>query len=515
MARKRRYLDETEVSKEANQVIKDKFTVNGVTYGTIPSHYTKGKIANSKTKDDITSDRVYVRQGDDGKWYQTRMDKDANNINYYLDNKALIDRSNEIIESQSKQGIGHKIEVDKADARARQQWFSNEDATKFLLTTAGLGALGGGLISAPLATTLGLAGGYGGGKLVDKGMQLGTGKTWGQWASDKTGLPEWLADFTNPGMLAGGFGAGDIATNYLNPRSLLNQNIRTAIFNRKTPLGYDLRDPNNLIPFIEGIGNSMIGRNIPQNSQALSTYNNILRIAKMTNLGKTWSKTNIPKPKTGQSALDYVSSLPQDLREAGMFGSNRAIGFDKYLGLNNYDNMPLMYSKNGNQIRLTKYIRNKDGSYNVKFDKDVAYKYLRDGRINPNINKFIDKNSDNFIGYDYLINNHGGMNGKLSLGNTPRTYNLTATDIFDLMPFQKFNSWKYYNKIPKSIRDFEVSKIIPGAKPYEVKFDFGKELEYPFFMDYYNGSKEDNFMIFKDWLNGIVDNNGNKYGGHM
>ena len=159
MSRRRRYLDETEVPKEANQFIKDQFTVNGVTYGKMPSYYNKGKIADSKTKDDIKSDKVYVRQGDNGKWYQTRMDKDANNINYYLDNKALIDRSNEIIESQSKQGIGHKIEVDKADARARQQWFSNEDATKFLLTTAGLGALGGGLISAPLATTLGLAGG--------------------------------------------------------------------------------------------------------------------------------------------------------------------------------------------------------------------------------------------------------------------------------------------------------------------------------------------------------------------
>jgi len=39
------------------------------------------------------------------------MDKDANNINYYLDNKALIDRSNEIIDNQWEQGDGHKIAV--------------------------------------------------------------------------------------------------------------------------------------------------------------------------------------------------------------------------------------------------------------------------------------------------------------------------------------------------------------------------------------------------------------------
>lgn len=35
-------------------------------------------------------------------------------------------------------------------------------------------------------------------------MQLGTGKTWGQWASDKTGLPEWFSEFTNPGTIVGG-----------------------------------------------------------------------------------------------------------------------------------------------------------------------------------------------------------------------------------------------------------------------------------------------------------------------
>lgn len=192
------------IAPEAYQFIKNQFTTNGVTYAKIPKQYAKGKIADPKTREAMNdADSVYVRLGEDGKWYQTRMDQDAPNINYYFDNKPLIDRSNEIIDNQWEQGDGHKIAVNQADAKARQQWFSNEDATKFLLTTAGLGALGGGLISAPLATTLGLAGGYGGGKLVDKGMQLGTGKTWGEWMSDKTGLPEWFSEFTNPGGLIG------------------------------------------------------------------------------------------------------------------------------------------------------------------------------------------------------------------------------------------------------------------------------------------------------------------------
>lgn len=212
-------LSETPINEAASQYINNPFTVNGITYATIPSEYTKGKIANPKTKEDTDTSNVYVRQGTDGKWYQTRMDKDANNINYYLDNKSLIDRSNEIIDNQWEQGDGHKIAVNQADARARQQWFSNEDATKFLLTTAGLGALGGGLISAPLATTLGLGGSYVGGKAVDKGMQLGTGKTWAQWMNDKTGLPEWFTEFTNPGAIIGGgkgFKWGKSAQNNLN-----------------------------------------------------------------------------------------------------------------------------------------------------------------------------------------------------------------------------------------------------------------------------------------------------------
>lgn len=205
------------IAPEAYQFIKDQFTVNGVTYGKIPSYYTKGKVANSKTKDDIKSDAVYVRLGDDGKWYQTRMDQDAFNINYYFDNKPLIDRSNEIIDNQWEQGDGHKIAVNQADARARQRWFSNEDATKFLLTTAGLGMLGAGVVTAPLATTLGLVGGYGGAKAVDAGMQKATGQTWGQWMNNKTGLPEWFSEFTNPGALIGGWkgaklGGQDITT---------------------------------------------------------------------------------------------------------------------------------------------------------------------------------------------------------------------------------------------------------------------------------------------------------------
>lgn len=60
----------------------------------------------------------------------------------------------------------------------------------------------------PEATALSIAGGYG----VDKGSQALTGKTWGQNVSNKTGVPEIVGDFTNPGIWAGGFAGSRLAT---------------------------------------------------------------------------------------------------------------------------------------------------------------------------------------------------------------------------------------------------------------------------------------------------------------
>lgn len=511
---KRRYLDDTPVDVDVSQYINNPFTVNGITYATVPSRYTKGKIANSITKEDANASNVYIKQGVDGKWYQTRMDKDAANINYHLNQRDIVNRSNEIIDNQWRQGDGETIRVNQGDARARQQWFSNEDATKFLLTTAGLGALGGGIISAPLATTLGLVGGYAGGKAVDKGMQLSTGKNWGEWMSDKTGLPEWFSEYTNPGTIIGGslagFGSADIARTYANPNSLLNKNIRTAIFNQKPPLGYDLRDPNNLIPFIKGVGYSLIGKPIRQNSHLKSTYNNISKFIKMAGL-----PYNISKPKAGQSVIDYIYNLPEGLRDIGIMGSNRAIAFDKYLGLDSYKDTPLLYKTDkfyDSKIKHTSYIKGKNGEYNVKLDKETAYPYLKDIRPNSKTNEAIDTDG-NFIGYDYIIHNHGGMNGRLVQGEFPQTYNVVANDIFDIMPFHRLNTLKYYDKIPKSIRNFEVSKIIPGAKPFKVNFDFGKNIEYPAFLRQIK--KDANFLDLKDWFNSMIIENNNRYQGNI
>lgn len=67
-------MNETPINEAALQYINNPFTINGITYATIPNIYTKGKVANPKTKEDTNTSNVYVKQGADGKWYQTRMD---------------------------------------------------------------------------------------------------------------------------------------------------------------------------------------------------------------------------------------------------------------------------------------------------------------------------------------------------------------------------------------------------------------------------------------------------------
>ena len=76
---------------------------------------------------------------------------------------------------------------------------------KHSLPLLGLAATGiGSFLSAPITTTAAMAGGWAGGKALDSGMKLATGKSWAENMYDWIGLDKEPAEVTNPVMWVGG-----------------------------------------------------------------------------------------------------------------------------------------------------------------------------------------------------------------------------------------------------------------------------------------------------------------------
>lgn len=192
---------------------------------------------------------------------------------------------------------------------------------------------------------------------------------------------------------------------YENPNSLLNRNIRTEIANIKPPFGYDIVDPRNYYPFLKGTAETLIGRQ-----------------AKLRPLEEV----------VARDAIEHTDA----------FARNSNIAFRKYLGLPSDE--PLMGLRSENL--LSSYIPNGKGSYYVNFTPKEELDLL-----------------DNFITnkgkglYDTALGSHGGMGAKIE-GDY-----LKFKDVYDLQPF---NSSRY---MPKFMRDFEVSNLIPGAKPFTLE----------------------------------------------
>lgn len=126
----------TEIPADALQYIDDNdiFVVNGTAYATIPSQYTRGKIANPKTGKDSNTPYVYIRKDGDGKWFQTRMDQDAENIKWYLNQQDIINRSNQIIENQAKQSKAYRQMLGaQTDDYVNKRTYKFGDLTKSII----------------------------------------------------------------------------------------------------------------------------------------------------------------------------------------------------------------------------------------------------------------------------------------------------------------------------------------------------------------------------------------------
>lgn len=118
--------------------------------------------------------------------------------------------------------------------------------------------------------------------------------------------------------------------NYFDTSSRLNKNIRTAFANDRNPYGYNLYDPNNILPFVKGTLNTAAGKNIK---------------------------------------LKNLSDFPIDKQ-------NRQIAWRKYLGLKSDDNLidPLTHEVYG------PYVENKRGLFNIG-TKDYKTKEALDNQF--------------------------------------------------------------------------------------------------------------------------------------
>ena len=106
---------------------------------------------------------------------------------------------------------------------------------KFALPLMGLTATGvGALTSAPVTFLATTAGGYAGGKAVDTGMQLATGKSWAENMSNWTGLDKEPAEITNPGLWVGGYQIPKYGTN------VMRRGVETAM--RTSPMQDGLKN---------------------------------------------------------------------------------------------------------------------------------------------------------------------------------------------------------------------------------------------------------------------------------
>jgi hypothetical protein len=91
-----------------------------------------------------------------------------------------------------------RLNYDLANNKVPSGWYT--------LPAIGLAATGiGAAMSAPVATTATMAGGWLGDKVVNKGMKFATGKSWAENMHDWTGLDKEPAEITNPGMWIGGY----------------------------------------------------------------------------------------------------------------------------------------------------------------------------------------------------------------------------------------------------------------------------------------------------------------------
>lgn len=380
--------------------------------------------------------------------------------------------SSKVLQKWKRTGIKPKPKSEEEQAQERIQAAStpNQTLEKIADTLHGIGvgaSVAGGLEAltmAPATTVAGLLGGVTGGKTVDAGSKLITGKTWSDNVKEKLNLQtNTLAELSNPGAWIGG-GLGIKGLN------MAKQRLLNAAYNNFTPLGYTDTDK---LPF-------------------MNHKNEIKDIIKEFITPKRINTSNTTYPKWYQRAMEYAEKAKP---ERG-FGNN-GMSFENLI---KYRDEAWRLATN-QKPRLGLYKPNGDGTYSYNMD---VINQLEGG---PKVRTFIVKNAgndlytdfngmklptikDSAIALDEFASNGGFTNMKLGPHKLYPTTNknlssvgkpsFTIEDIWDLQPFKDAHRTFYkpitdlgtkYPKIFGKLKDIEVLEPL-GGNPFKLKQTF-------------------------------------------
>ena len=200
--------------------------------------------------------------------------------------------------------------------------------------------------------------------------------------------------------------------NYVNPNSLLNQNIRTALYNNKIPYSYNLLDINIPKSYIEGSIEALRGNKIQQ-------------LAKPNWFNKSGNILG----STGEASARPLTEMHQN---------HRAAAWARYLGLDD-------------TLQGVGYIPSREGW--VTKVKDPYFENAYRAQIYEKLQKG-QSSLKGTISDKSVYNTAGGMGYEINPSNGV----VRIFDVWDLQPFKTLN-------IP-FLKNFEASQILPGAKPF-------------------------------------------------
>ena len=265
------------------------------------------------------------------------------------------------------------------------------------LPILGAAALPSTILKHPVATVVGSIGGEVGSKVVDKTSKVLTGQDYSTNVGNALGISKEAAQYTNPGIYAGGYGA---------VRRLLN-----SIYTNITPLGYANMNTVRGVPLTK----------LTKSQELANTVKDFFIPKPINTNNPKWIKNINPKANISPDIITFRD-------DAWRLATRQK---------------PRTININGKQQSL--YIPNGDGTY--RYNMDYVNHVKQNAGVSEGNKLYVFNNAPN-IAHDNITNNAGFMGIKYTpqykqnvsvKGNNTISYGkpkVTIEDKWDLQPFK-------------------------------------------------------------------------------